>query len=235
MKTSDRERCGLRELGEPIDPIGRTRRRIESLEAGCAHLMKTLDRISLGIILVHGVGPVLFANATARPILEEGDGLLVREGGLSASCQEGDAELRRLLGTATLARGNSRGGHRGGAMRIHRAPPKRPLSILVVPVADPMGRIFDSAGVAAVFVGDPDRAIEAPPEVLGRWYGLTPAESRLAQLLVQGMSLPMAARRLQISTHTARSQSKAIFEKTGARRQCEFVRLLLQGPAMLCP
>jgi DNA-binding CsgD family transcriptional regulator len=230
MKTSDRERYGLR---EPSDPISRTRRRIESLEAGCAHLMKTLDRISLGIILVHGVGPVLFANATARPILEEGDGLLVREGGLLACSEKGDAGLRRLLGTATLARGYSRGGHRGGAMLVHRPPPKRPLSILVAPVADPIGRIFDPAGVAAVFVGDPDRAIEAPLEVLRRWYGLTTAESRLAQLLVQGMSLPMAARQLRISTHTARTQSKAIFENTGVRRQSELVRLLLQGPAML--
>ena len=82
---------------------------------------------------------------------------------------------------------------------------------------------------------DPDRAIDTLPEVLRRWYGLTQAESRLAQLLVQGMSVPMAARQLKISTHTARSQSKSIFDKTGARRQSELVRLLLQGPGLLRP
>jgi DNA-binding CsgD family transcriptional regulator/tetratricopeptide (TPR) repeat protein len=60
-------------------------------------------------------------------------------------------------------------------------------------------------------------------------YGLTPAESRLAVGLCGGTPLGSAARALNISVHTARTQLKQVFAKTHTRRQVELVRLLLAG------
>jgi pimeloyl-ACP methyl ester carboxylesterase/DNA-binding CsgD family transcriptional regulator len=60
-----------------------------------------------------------------------------------------------------------------------------------------------------------------------RRLGLTAAEARLAAKLVQGLQLADAAVALDISPHTARTQLKAIFAKTGARRQSELLRLLM--------
>jgi DNA-binding CsgD family transcriptional regulator len=62
-------------------------------------------------------------------------------------------------------------------------------------------------------------------------YGLTRAESRLAAKLAQGRSLEEAASMLNITIETARSYSKRVLSKTGAKRQSELVRLLLLGPA----
>ncbi|MBI1211969.1 MAG: alpha/beta fold hydrolase [Alphaproteobacteria bacterium] len=61
-----------------------------------------------------------------------------------------------------------------------------------------------------------------------RRLGLTAAEARLTAKLVQGLSLSDAAAELSISTHTARTQLKSIFAKTGVRRQSELLRLLTE-------
>ena len=64
-------------------------------------------------------------------------------------------------------------------------------------------------------------------------YGLTPAEARLAQALVNGLSLQEYADQQSVSIHTVRSQFRTIATKAGVGRQTDFVRAVLTGPAML--
>lgn len=56
--------------------------------------------------------------------------------------------------------------------------------------------------------------------------GLTAAEARLASKLAAGRQIADASAELGISPHTARTQLKAIFAKTGARRQSELIGIL---------
>lgn len=62
-------------------------------------------------------------------------------------------------------------------------------------------------------------------------FGLTPAEAKLADLLVQDYSIQDAAHKLGRSIGTARIQLRAIFEKTETNRQSSLVRLLMSLPA----
>ena len=52
-------------------------------------------------------------------------------------------------------------------------------------------------------------------------YGLTPAESRVADLLLQGLDAGEAANRLGLTLGTVRLQTKRVMAKTGTRRQAE--------------
>ena len=61
-----------------------------------------------------------------------------------------------------------------------------------------------------------------------RRFTLTPAEARLAQCLLAGMSVKQAAKTLGIGYETARKTLKAVFEKTGTHRQSQLV-LVLSG------
>ena len=58
-------------------------------------------------------------------------------------------------------------------------------------------------------------------------FGLTPAEARLALLLVTGETLRSAAVKLSITYETARSQLKSIFNKTRTHRQAELVVVIV--------
>ena len=64
-------------------------------------------------------------------------------------------------------------------------------------------------------------------------YGLSMAESLLAQALVNGLSVREYAEERDLSVHTVRVQLKSITSKVGVRRQTELVRTILNGPAML--
>jgi DNA-binding CsgD family transcriptional regulator len=58
-------------------------------------------------------------------------------------------------------------------------------------------------------------------------FDLTPAEARLALLLVAGETLRAAAVKLSITYETARTSLKNIFRKTGTCRQAELVIVIL--------
>src|SRR5690606_39365190 len=66
------------------------------------------------------------------------------------------------------------------------------------------------------------------PDVLQKLYGLTPAEIRLVLAIARGDTLKEYSERRGISWHTASTQLKRVYEKTGIRRQSELVRWLLQ-------
>jgi DNA-binding CsgD family transcriptional regulator len=84
-----------------------------------------------------------------------------------------------------------------------------------------------------VFISDPELEPLTNEAILRQFFGLTPAETRLAILLLQHRSVEEAAERLDISLNTARTHLKKLFEKTGTRRQSELVSLLGGGVSQL--
>lgn len=72
-----------------------------------------------------------------------------------------------------------------------------------------------------------------PHGVLRELFRLSAAECRLLDCLVHGATLAQASQQLGIALETARSQSKAILQKTGAQRQGGLLRMMsvLQSPA----
>lgn len=65
------------------------------------------------------------------------------------------------------------------------------------------------------------------PTALRAMLGITAAEARLVEQLVGGLSVSEAADLLGISVHTARSQLKSVFGRTGIRRQADLIRHVL--------
>ncbi len=89
-------------------------------------------------------------------------------------------------------------------------------------------------GQVVVTIIDPEARNEPELAALNACFGLTPAESRLAQKLSIGQSLDLFARERGISYDTAKNQLKALFSKTQTNRQPELVAMLAalcRGPA----
>lgn len=59
-----------------------------------------------------------------------------------------------------------------------------------------------------------------------RGYKLTPCEARMLDMLFDGCSVPQAARRLGVAPSTARTHLQRLFDKTGARRQGDLLRMV---------
>jgi DNA-binding CsgD family transcriptional regulator len=83
------------------------------------------------------------------------------------------------------------------------------------------------------FLLDPELPARLDHAQLKAMYRLTPAELRLANLLVTGLDVAEASAVLQISKHTGRTQLKSIMHKTGVNRQAGLQRKFLICAGML--
>lgn len=98
----------------------------------------------------------------------------------------------------------------------------------VVVTARPLelSAIHAGAGALALFLAHPGSEAHTDPQLLRALLGLTMAEARLAAVLCEGLSLVEAAQRLGIAHNTAKVQLRAVFAKTGVRRQAQLVALM---------
>jgi DNA-binding CsgD family transcriptional regulator len=71
-------------------------------------------------------------------------------------------------------------------------------------------------------------ALEAPspPEVIRSTYNLTPAELRVLFAIVEIGGVPHVAAALGIADTTVKTHLSRLFEKTGAARQADLVKLV---------
>lgn len=203
-----------------------TMARIDQLEAHRETLADLLDRLPMGVLLINGAGKVLMANGVGAAILAQRDGLSTNHRGQLAA-----GELRGVIARASRVGGD--GARVGGAATLRRPSGAAPLSLLVLPLADPARDVGEDQPAAALFVSDPDRRPGTAEELLCRLYGLTPTEARIAAILMQGRSAEDAASELAISINTARTHLKHLFSKTCTTRQGDLISLLLSGPALL--
>ena len=103
------------------------------------------------------------------------------------------------------------------------------LAVVAEPLAPPHGDVLGHSPEpgAILFISDSEAGTTPPIERIRVVYGLTPAEARLTSLLVKGASIATAAEQLEVSQNTAKFHLKAVFEKTGVRRQSQLVRRVL--------
>jgi DNA-binding CsgD family transcriptional regulator len=101
----------------------------------------------------------------------------------------------------------------------------RPLRLHVAPIS-PDHTLGAGSFAAIGFLSDPDDNPTLPKDMLRALYGLTQSEAHLAAEIAAGVSLYEAADSARVSRETARSQLKAVFQKTGAHRQSELMRLI---------
>lgn len=103
--------------------------------------------------------------------------------------------------------------------------PARALPVALAADLPPVGELGEGA-VAVLFP-----AVETTDRLWATMrdsFGLTPAETRVAARLKDGLTLKEAADDLAISVNTARNQLRAVFDKMGLNRQSELVRALTQ-------
>jgi DNA-binding CsgD family transcriptional regulator len=207
-------------------------RKISHVTAEKEWALGALDQLRMSVILTNASGTPLFANRAAELMLTEGDGINTHQGKLILSNPSETARFYKLIDDA--AKG-APGTNRGGDMRITLRGSEY-LQCLVMPIPlefTARWNIGLASGCVAVFLSKPG-GLQLPPQRLAEQYGLTPAEGRLAAKLTALRSVEQASDELCISVHTARSQLKSIFAKTGVQSQSELLMLLATGTLAHC-
>jgi DNA-binding CsgD family transcriptional regulator/PAS domain-containing protein len=183
-----------------------------------------LDVTATAYLLLDGDGRILHGNEAATRLTLRSDGICVRADRVVPTDRSKRAEFDALI-TACAA---SDFGHPGGAMALGRSSSSRPLQLLIAPVR--LAGKHGSPVRVLVLATDPDHAVDLPDAMLRQIYGLTPAETGIANALLTGFSLDEIARLRNVSVATVRSQMKNLLGKTDTQRQGDLIRLLSTLP-----
>lgn len=177
-----------------------------------------LDRMPFAAFALDGAFHVVFQNRMAGQVLA-GAGVLRIDGGgvLRAATVAETATLHQAI-VATAGDGESR------VIGLSDGDERRYSALLEAPAE----RGGEGAAVL-LFLRDIDPCRVPAPEVLGHLFGLNPSEARLACALASGLDVREAAEAQGITLSTARTYLKRLFQKTGANRQAELVRLLVNA------
>jgi DNA-binding CsgD family transcriptional regulator/PAS domain-containing protein len=197
-----------------------------------ASLQSALDSLVMGVILLARNGRVVTMNRAAERLLADNDGLQASREGLRANRADESARLQQFVAEATATTAGAELRPIGALTVSCRGRP--PLQLLVSPVHG--FDVNDAHPVRAiVFVSDPAQKVRPTYDTVRALFGLTPAEYRVAVLLVDGYVPTEIAKMVGVSRNTVKSQLASIYRKTGTSRQVQFVRLLLQLPATQLP
>lgn len=175
-----------------------------------------LDGLAFGVLLVARDLKLLHANRAGEAMLRAADPLGIRNGrivapnGLSAALQ------------AALAAPLDGIGRRGLGIPTRRIDGEE-LVLHLLPLADanPL-----PGAAAALFVAPATTPRPAPLDAIAALFDLTPAETRVLELLGAGRTNAEIAEGLGIAVSTVRTHVLRLFEKTATHRQAELVALL---------
>ncbi len=179
---------------------------------------QALNQLSYGLVLLGQDGKVVYLNRIAQDMLDGKEGLGLRNGRLQARVSV-EALLAKFVNDAL--------GGVGGSLYLERPPGKKPFHLLAAPLAE--RHLFlhiVSMPVATILIQAPEpRSPQNGLAAFATLYGLTPAEMRVLEYLIQGLVPKQIASECAVSVHTVRTYLASLYAKTGTSSQRELVAL----------
>ena len=183
-----------------------------------------LDFMTMAYLVVTPERRAVWANAPAESLLQRPDGIGLESGHLQCADSPAHARLTTLVAAAT----KPRSAPTCGTMTVPRPSGWLHYQVLVLPIGE-----HASERRVGVFINDPVRELDDVTPCLQSMYALTAAEAAVAAKLASGSDVTQIARDRECSRETVRVLLKRVFDKMGARRQVDVVRLVL-GIASTC-
>ena len=188
------------------------RSRIQSAEQAEARAVGALDAIGYGLFTLRTDGRVLHCNQAAERIARRSDGIILKDGRLSASVPADEKALR-----AAFDRASAPADPEASALRVRRRGGGHyDVSVVSVPAGSAGRQLL-------VTVTDPEGRDSSLAARLRTLYGLSASEAEVAIRISEGASLAELAEERRTAIGTIRNQTKAVAEKLGCGRQAEIV------------
>jgi len=179
-------------------------------------LQRSMDHLNSAVVRVDEQARIVWMNAAAEAELGTSQVIERRAGRLRATDRGADPLLRTAIRWAA---------HLDDELYPTRA---------AVPIVLDGGHgapvdvcwVIGESGLVLVSINDrpmTEQRLTAASLV----YGITPAQLRLAKLIVGGHDIVTAAKLLKVSVNTARTHLQRMYERTGVRSQPALVRAML--------
>lgn len=184
-----------------------------------------------GLLAVNKQAEPLLMNRMAEQFIRDKALFLPDQDRLTLTGLKTSVRFHESIANAATSSSVANGYQSSEAMIIPRRNHLGPLWIVVTPLSRKLRRVVcqeEQVALVYIFVA----GIFGPLQetMLKTFFGLTPAEQKLARLILEGCRLDTAADKLGITKNTVRTHMKRIYAKTKTENQSDLVRLLLGGP-----
>jgi DNA-binding CsgD family transcriptional regulator/antitoxin (DNA-binding transcriptional repressor) of toxin-antitoxin stability system len=174
-------------------------------------LAELFDELTTPVLIVDGKMRILRRNRSADDMLGEGDALAV----VGESLTMRDPRAKEALERAVAGIGGADA--EAFAIMVKRGE-SRCCVMHVLPLPN---------GLSALFLRRLTAAADDGGAVAAELFGLTARESSVLLAIAEVGGVPATARALGLSEGTVKGYLKSIFQKTGATRQADLVKLVL--------
>lgn len=186
-----------------------------------------LDSLSLPMFTIEQDGRLIFANRAAETVFQKGQHLTAAHGRVSAAAdlherQVIDHVLRQMregLGTSVVLTGKH------SQWVLTSAPLSPSTAVSWMGLRMPSALLWMTPLEGRLTAGGPMTHV----------FGLTGAEQRLLEKLLNGSDVRRAAEALNVSIHTARTQLKSMLAKTGRKSQGQLLTLATRMATVAAP
>jgi DNA-binding CsgD family transcriptional regulator len=191
-------------------------------------VLSVLNNLNLGVCVLDRNGRVVVANTFATELLDQKDGLYVSPKG-NIRCRE-DEETAVLEAALQQIAQTAEGKNTNSEMRLLVTRPGHsdPVLLIASPLRDSMGEIDRNLSGAMLTLVDTARVPRIDMVAFAKAYRLTPAETEVAKLMLDGRSATGIAERRNVSPNTAATQVKSVLAKVGVRSRVQFVWRVFQ-------
>ena len=221
----DRARRRMRLIAPHIRRAVLIDRMFEFKAGEVATFVDALDGLSTGMYLVAAEGRLLHANAAGRALLAEGDILSSAAGRLVACDARAQRTLRDVF--AAASQGDAALGTKGIAVSLIGKDGERYVAHALPLTSGARRRAgLDRAAAAALFVRRATLVASSASQVIGETFKLTPTELRVLLAITEVGGIPEVATAFGVADTTVRTHVSRLFEKTGATRQADLVKLV---------
>ncbi len=203
----------------------RTNLRLQLLDEQQTTLEDTIERLTVGIVVLDRQRRVTFMNGAAEAAIRGKRGLCAASSGTLGGADPAlDSTLQQAIGRAMA-------GDAPASVELSvQSDGGDPLNLSVMPLhrdRHSTSAALRDGSCCLVLISDPAALLASGVRKVARTYRLTPAEGRVLTAIMRGGGLGRAASQLGVVRHTAKTQLHNVFEKTGTSRQAELIQLVL--------
>jgi DNA-binding CsgD family transcriptional regulator len=220
-----RQAARMRLLNEPLHQAASLHLRLNNHGWRSSVAGLALEQLGAAVIVTDPEGRIVELNRAGERMLSADDRLTVRHGKLGALRNFETVRLMALIAAATTlgARGPTScmliGSREGGV----------PYTVSVTPLGTEQA--LSPGPLAMVLVADPEQR-QASATDLAHLFGFSPAESRVAAILLRGRKLSEVAVETGVRMTTLSTQLSSVLKKVGVSRQVDLIRILTSIPAV---
>jgi PAS domain-containing protein len=170
----------LQAMLEPLAKAARLHVELHNLGWKSSVALRALDQLGAAVIIADSDGRVIHTNRVAERVLQRGDGLKIQNGKLGALDVSESAGLEAAVAAAAVEQKTPAA---IGRMRVRRHDGRLPYVLTVAPLGADL--TVYGRPMAMIVLTDPDECSHSDRD-LAEFFGLSPAESRLAVALLAG-------------------------------------------------